>query len=66
MHRFSSAAWWEHLAKHVAGDATGQDMFDTIVRLRVRLRAIIRLSSKLTGMSTRPEKPLFSHRPGSM
>ncbi|KAI0033797.1 hypothetical protein K488DRAFT_46956, partial [Vararia minispora EC-137] len=41
MHRFSSAAWWEHLTKHVAGDTGDQDMIDIVVRLRTGEAAVL-------------------------
>ncbi|ETW84550.1 hypothetical protein HETIRDRAFT_473230 [Heterobasidion irregulare TC 32-1] len=34
MHRFSSSAWWNHLAKHVSADLSGHDTFDQIVKLK--------------------------------
>jgi hypothetical protein len=35
LHRFSSPAWWEHLAHHVAADFSGIDAFDKVVKLQV-------------------------------
>ena len=35
LHRFSSPAWWEHVAKHVSADVDSKDAFDTIVNLQV-------------------------------
>ncbi|THH12311.1 hypothetical protein EW146_g7741 [Bondarzewia mesenterica] len=34
MHRFSSSAWWSHLAKHVSADLSGDDTFDQVVKLK--------------------------------
>ncbi|KAH9934142.1 uncharacterized protein B0H18DRAFT_1207689 [Fomitopsis serialis] len=34
LHRFSSPAWWEHVAKHVSADIDSKAAFDTIVNLQ--------------------------------
>jgi len=33
LHRFSSPAWWEHLAKHVAAEIDSKEAFDKVVNL---------------------------------
>ena len=35
LHRFSSPAWWEHVAKHVSADVDSKSAFDAIVKLQV-------------------------------
>ena len=35
LHRFSSPAWWEAIAKHVSADFTDDDAFDHVVKLNV-------------------------------
>lgn len=35
LHRFSSPAWWEHVAKHVSANLSDDAAFDQIVRLKV-------------------------------
>ena len=37
MHRFSSPAWWDHLARHVATDVSANEGFETVVKLKVRM-----------------------------
>ncbi|KAH9829259.1 uncharacterized protein C8Q71DRAFT_791331 [Rhodofomes roseus] len=34
LHRFSSPAWWEHVAKHVSADIDSKTAFDIIVKLQ--------------------------------
>lgn len=34
MHRFSSPAWWDHLARHVATDVSADQGFETVVKLK--------------------------------
>ncbi|KAN0076806.1 hypothetical protein V8E55_010661 [Tylopilus felleus] len=34
MHRFSSPAWWDHLARHVSTDIWTEEGFDTVVKLQ--------------------------------
>ncbi|KAG1817521.1 uncharacterized protein BJ212DRAFT_1349680 [Suillus subaureus] len=34
MHRFSSPAWWDHLARHISADVSVDAAFDTIVELQ--------------------------------
>ncbi|KAH9911387.1 uncharacterized protein B0H18DRAFT_1169579, partial [Fomitopsis serialis] len=34
LHRFSSPAWWEHVAKHVSADIDSKAAFDNIVNLQ--------------------------------
>ncbi|KAL4241198.1 hypothetical protein ABKN59_000322 [Abortiporus biennis] len=34
LHRFSSPAWWEHVAKHVSANMTSTEAFDRVVRLQ--------------------------------
>ncbi|KAI0771995.1 hypothetical protein BD413DRAFT_50205 [Trametes elegans] len=34
LHRFSSPAWWEAIAKHVSADLVDDDAFDHVVRLK--------------------------------
>lgn len=34
MHRFSSPAWWDHLARHVATDVSADQGFATVVKLK--------------------------------
>ncbi|KAI6033696.1 hypothetical protein BKA83DRAFT_4179910 [Pisolithus microcarpus] len=34
MHRFSSPAWWDHLARHVATDVSSDQGFETVVKLK--------------------------------
>lgn len=36
MHRFSSPAWWDHLARHISADVSVDAAFDTVVKLQVR------------------------------
>lgn len=35
LHRFSSPAWWDHVAKHVSADVDSRAVFDAIVNLQV-------------------------------
>ena len=35
LHRFSSPAWWEHIAKHVSADIDSKEAFDKVVNLQV-------------------------------
>lgn len=37
MHRFSSPAWWDHLARHVSADISTEEGFDKVVKLQVGL-----------------------------
>ncbi|KAI0796526.1 hypothetical protein C8Q75DRAFT_790700 [Abortiporus biennis] len=41
LHRFSSPAWWEHVAKHVSANMTSTEAFDRVVRLQVTFWFII-------------------------
>ncbi|KAG2356038.1 hypothetical protein BDR07DRAFT_1453577 [Suillus spraguei] len=34
MHRFSSPAWWDHLARHISADVSVDAAFDTVVKLQ--------------------------------
>ncbi|KAI6110773.1 hypothetical protein EDD16DRAFT_1609606 [Pisolithus croceorrhizus] len=34
MHRFSSPAWWDHLARHVATDVSADQGFEAVVKLK--------------------------------
>ncbi|TFY69493.1 hypothetical protein EVJ58_g371 [Rhodofomes roseus] len=34
LHRFSSPAWWEHVAKHVSADINTKEAFDKVVNLQ--------------------------------
>ncbi|KZT72717.1 hypothetical protein DAEQUDRAFT_805007, partial [Daedalea quercina L-15889] len=34
LHRFSSPAWWEHVAKHVSADVDTKEAFDKVVNLQ--------------------------------
>ncbi|KAG1732028.1 uncharacterized protein EDB91DRAFT_1251964 [Suillus paluster] len=34
MHRFSSPAWWDHLARHISADVSIEEAFDTVVKLQ--------------------------------
>ncbi|EPT02792.1 hypothetical protein FOMPIDRAFT_128851 [Fomitopsis schrenkii] len=34
LHRFSSPAWWEHIAKHVSADIESKEAFDKVVNLQ--------------------------------
>ncbi|KAG0699760.1 hypothetical protein DFH29DRAFT_1013541 [Suillus ampliporus] len=34
MHRFSSPAWWDHLARHISVDVSVDEAFDTVVKLQ--------------------------------
>ncbi|OAX37557.1 hypothetical protein K503DRAFT_792881 [Rhizopogon vinicolor AM-OR11-026] len=34
MHRFSSPAWWDHLARHITADVSADAAFDTVVKLQ--------------------------------
>ncbi|KAF8552599.1 hypothetical protein OG21DRAFT_1486101 [Imleria badia] len=34
MHRFSSPAWWDHLARHVSADISTEEGFDRVVKLQ--------------------------------
>ncbi|PCH41312.1 hypothetical protein WOLCODRAFT_151354 [Wolfiporia cocos MD-104 SS10] len=34
LHRFSSPAWWEHVAKHVSADVGSKEAFDKVVNLQ--------------------------------
>ena len=35
MHRFSSPAWWDHLARHISSDISTEEGFDKVVKLQV-------------------------------
>lgn len=41
LHRFSSPAWWEHLAHHVSAEFSGSDAFDKVVKLQVSILLIM-------------------------
>ncbi|KAI6151531.1 hypothetical protein BKA82DRAFT_4100264 [Pisolithus tinctorius] len=49
MHRFSSPAWWDHLARHVATDVSADQGFETVVKLKVSL-----VVTYWRGLSARP------------
>ncbi|KAG2153450.1 uncharacterized protein EDB93DRAFT_1134981 [Suillus bovinus] len=34
MHRFTSPAWWDHLARHISADVSVDAAFDTVVKLQ--------------------------------
>ncbi|KZT12867.1 uncharacterized protein LAESUDRAFT_766894 [Laetiporus sulphureus 93-53] len=34
LHRFSSPAWWDHVAKHVSADIDNKEAFDKVVNLK--------------------------------
>lgn len=47
LHRFSSPAWLEHVAKHVSADMSSEEALDRIVRLQVRFLLPMLLSKGL-------------------
>ena len=55
LHRFSSPAWWEHVAKHVSADVDSKSAFDAIVKLQVLISSrncSYRVQPMLTRMQT--------------
>ncbi|OBZ76112.1 hypothetical protein A0H81_03802 [Grifola frondosa] len=53
LHRFSSPAWWEHVAKHVSADVDSSEAFDKVVNLQVRAALKFRkMTSRTLTMNT--------------
>lgn len=52
LHRFSSPAWWNHVAKHIAADVDHNEAFDKVVNLQTG-QAIV-LAPAGMGVSTIP------------
>jgi hypothetical protein len=63
MHRFSSPAWWDHLARHISADVSADAAFDTVVKLQVR-RALEQRSSANTVHTSRLARRLFLRHQG--
>ncbi|KAI0952581.1 hypothetical protein AcV7_008333 [Taiwanofungus camphoratus] len=63
LHRFSSPAWWEHVAKHVSANLSDDAAFDQIVRLKTG-QAIVLAPAGLGVLinKSRSSQEMFSNR----
>ncbi|KZT65188.1 hypothetical protein DAEQUDRAFT_677220 [Daedalea quercina L-15889] len=61
LHRFSSPAWWEHVAKHVSADIDPKEAFDTIVNLQTG-QAVLLAPSGLGLSRDSSDKPVEDER----
>lgn len=69
LHRFSSPAWWEHLAKHVAAEIDSKEAFDKVVNLEVNSANVSQAFSGSDIILTcvvRRDRPFYWRRPASV